>query len=450
VNILRVSGSDRGGGAELVAWKLFDACRRLGHTSRLAVGAKCTTDPDVIELPRRAELPDWWARPLWSLHGRLSVLDRRLPGVAALRQSLRVAAGGRAQWALVRGHEDVYAPASYDLLGMVTPRPDLIHAHNLHGGYFDLRALVPLSRQIPVVLTLHDMWALTGHCAHSLGCARWQRGCGHCPDLTIYPALCRDGTARNWQRKREIYRRSRLYVATTSQWLMDQVDNSMLHAVEKRVIPNGIDLATFHPDSQQCARADVGLPPDRLILLFVANGVTRNPFKDYTTVLNAVQRVVAGIDDKRKSELLLVALGAEQAEQQFRDGVEVLFVPHVRDAKKMARYYQSADLFLHAARAEVFGTVLIEAQACAVPVIATAVGGIPETMADGRTGYLVPPGDGETMAQRILDLLDDRPRRIAMADAAAVHARLNHDLAAQVMNYLAWYSEILAEFREQL
>jgi hypothetical protein len=54
------------------------------------------------------------------------------------------------------------------------------------------------------MLTLHDAWLLSGHCAHSFDCQRWKTGCGECPDLDVYPASPRDATACNWRRKREI------------------------------------------------------------------------------------------------------------------------------------------------------------------------------------------------------------------------------------------------------
>ena len=110
---------------------------------------------------------------------------------------------------------------------------------------------------MPTVLTLHDAWLLSGHCAHSFDCERWKTGCGECPDLTIEPAIRRDATADNWVRKRDIYARSRLYVATPSPWLMGRVEQSMLApAVEQaRVIPNGVDLSVFRPADKRSIRA---------------------------------------------------------------------------------------------------------------------------------------------------------------------------------------------------
>ena len=120
--------------------------------------------------------------------------------------------------------------------------PDIIHAHNLHGQYFGLRFLTQHSHQIPVLITLHDAWLLSGHCAHSVDCERWRTGCGKCPDMSLQPPVEQDATAHNWRRKKHIFENSRLYISTPSQWLMDKVHQSILEPaiVESRVVPNGI------------------------------------------------------------------------------------------------------------------------------------------------------------------------------------------------------------------
>src|SRR5262249_10828825 len=126
---------------------------------------------------------------------------------------------------------------------------DIVHAHNLHGYYFDLRILPELSGKIPLVLTLHDAWLLSGHCAHSFDCMRWQIGCGQCPDLSIYPPIKRDATSFNWRRKQQIFAQSKLYITTPSEWLMRRAQASILAPAiqDARVIPNGVDLGIFRP-----------------------------------------------------------------------------------------------------------------------------------------------------------------------------------------------------------
>src|SRR3990172_6801419 len=102
-------------------------------------------------------------------------------------RGLGEAVADRARWAArLRGREDFNFPGTAALLELPGRTPDALHLHNLHGGYFDLRALPALTARVPAVLSLHDAWLLSGHCAHSFDCGRWETGCGECPALWIY------------------------------------------------------------------------------------------------------------------------------------------------------------------------------------------------------------------------------------------------------------------------
>jgi glycosyltransferase involved in cell wall biosynthesis len=357
----------------------------------------------------------------------------------------------------IRGVESFRYPASRRLLSLPPRQPDVVHAHNLHGGYFDLRALPELSRRVPVVLTLHDAWMLSGHCAHSFDCERWQTGCGHCPDLTIYPAIRRDRTAPNWRRKRDLYGRSRLWVATPSRWLMDRVERSMLAPAiaGARVIPNGVDLSVFRPASRAAARAALGLPAEVCVLLFAASGARSNEFKDFRLLRAAAARVAEQLEGR---DVVLAALG-EAGPVEWAGGAEIRFAPFEEDPEGVALWYQAADVYLHAARADTFPTTVVEALACGTPVVATAVGGIPEQVRslevdrragawaghdlDAATGVLTPAGDDGAMAAAALRLLGEQDLRHRLGENAARDARNRFDVEAQCLAYLDWYEEIL-------
>jgi glycosyltransferase involved in cell wall biosynthesis len=343
---------------------------------------------------------------------------------------------------LRRGYEDFHFPGTWHLL-MLTPEPlDIVHIHTLHGGYFDLRVLPWLSQQVPVLLTLHDAWLLSGHCAHSFGCQRWKTGCGHCPDLTIQPAIRRDATAYNWQRKQKIYSKSRLYVATPSQWLMQKVKQSMLAPaiMGARVIPNGVDTSVFHPADRQEARATLSIPQGVRVLLFAANGIRANIWKDYQTLRAAIAMVAEHLHNQ---DVLFIALGEDAPAEQIGQA-EVCFVPFQKDPEIVARYYQAADVYAHAAKVDTFPNTVLEALACGTPVVATAVGGIPEQIQDGATGFLVPPGDSGAMAKRIIQLLADNSLQSRIGTQAADIARKHFDLNRRVDDYLTWYQEIFS------
>ncbi len=440
LHVLQVSTFDIAGGAEKIAWSLLESHKLNGCDSWLAVGDKRSTNANVISL-QNDKYRGLGARFWISIGNVLSPLVGKIPGTGLLRQWLCLVGQTRRFLEIQEGYEDFDFPATSKLLELINERPDIIHCHNLHGGYFDLRALPQLSQQVPVILTLHDAWLLSGHCAHSFDCNRWKTGCGNCPDLSIYPAIRRDATAYNWQRKAEIYRNSHLYVVTPCQWLMDKVNQSMLKPgiVASKVIPNGVDLKVFHPAEQNEARMDLGLPTDAKILLFAANGIRKNIWKDYKTLQSALEKIA-----KTGTKVLCIALG-EKAPPEHIYEVEIRFVPYQQDPNKVAQYYQAADLYVHPARAETFPNTVLEALACGTPVVASAVGGIPEQVVEGKTGFLVPVGDAQAMAERIIQLLEDDILKLRMGMQAADVAKKKFDIDRQVTEYLKLYQRIIEE-----
>jgi glycosyltransferase involved in cell wall biosynthesis len=462
-DILQVSWREREGGAERVASELARWLRARGHRATLAVGARATTDPGVVTIPHE-ERRGVWFRLCRGAEQALSPTSARLARVA------RHAAEPLATLDRFRGVEPMRFPGTRRLLELTgRGTPDLLHCHNLHRDYFDLRELPRLSRAVPTVLTLHDAWLLSGHCAHSFACERWRTGCGACPDLSSYPPVRRDATAFNWARKRDLFAASRLYVATPSRWLMGKVEASMLlpGVVEARVIPNGVDLAVFRPGDRAAARAALGLPQDAHVLLFAGNRVRENPFKDYATLRDSLARL--GADRTGAGPVICVALGDAGAPEHF-GRCEVRPAGFEPDPARVATYYQAADLYVHAARADTFPTTVLEALACGTPVVASAVGGIPEQVrslravaatpptcvgaeafgaGEGRaTGWLVPPGNAGGMAEAIRVLLLDDALRAALAANAAADARRRFDEHQRFGGYLSGYREILEAKRE--
>jgi glycosyltransferase involved in cell wall biosynthesis len=444
LNILQVSTSDILGGAEKVAWNLFKAYPRRGHNSWLAVGRKHSDDPGVLVIPSEQGRPRW-TRTCHKLQDQLQ--RRGLRPASRLARWLALLGEPQRFLDKWRGIEDFHFPGTACLLDVAPHRPDVLHAHNLHGEYFDLRYLPWISQRVPMVITLHDAWLLSGHCAHSFECDRWKTGCGRCPDLTIHPAIRRDATAFNWHRKRELYADARLYVATPSRWLMQKVEQSMLApaVVDARVIPNGVDLSVFQPADRQAGREAMGIPSDARVLLFTANVIRRNIWKDYETMRAAIALVAQRLE---REAVLFIALGEDAPTERIGSG-EVRFVAYLKDPEVVASYYQAADVYVHAAHADTFPNTVLEALACGTPVVATSVGGIPEQIEEGVTGFLTPPGDARAMAARIVQLLSDNALRERFAAAAADSARRRFDLTSQVDSYLAWYWELTSRHRSR-
>jgi glycosyltransferase involved in cell wall biosynthesis len=429
LKILQVNTSDIGGGAENVAWNLFNSYRDKGYNSKLAVGFKRTDDQDVIGIPNR-EFSSHLER-LW-----LSAsIKFKLPILKSLGNPYRYLK-------IILGREDFEFPGTSELLNLITATPDILHCHNLHGNYFDLRLLPQLCKKLPTILTLHDAWMLSGHCAHSFNCDLWKIGCGNCPDLTIYPAIRRDATASNWKTKNEIFTQSQLYISTPCQWLMDKVKDSILAnaVIESRIIPNGVNLEIFKPYDQVATREKLGLPKNAKILLFTANSIRKNVFKDFITMRSAVYKLATSFG---RSDLIFIALG--ESERSIKIGpAKVLFIPYQRDPTIVSHYYQAADVYIHAANADTFPNTILESLACGTPTVATRVGGITEQIEDGVTGFLTTPNDADEMALLIEELLSDEDLSEDMGAKAVQTAQERFDIKQQVESYLNWYKEILA------
>lgn len=417
-----------------MALSLLEGYRTRGCRAALAVGTKATENEAIYEIPKNP-----WRRAFEGATQSLAAQGVRvLPQIAFQLSRL---GNLRNEIDRQRGRELFHFPGTRELLSLAPFAPQVVHAHNLHRDYFDLRFLPELSARVPLVLTLHDAWLLSGHCAHSFSCERWKIGCGECPDLTIPPAIERDGTAENWKRKREIYQRSRFYVAAPCRWLIDKLEASMVApaVIESRVIPNGVHLGIFRPGDRAAARVALGLPADADILLFTALSIRGNVWKDYKTLRAATERLAQRSSSR---PLIFLAIGETAAPEKIGNA-EIRFLPFLSDQRKLAAFYQAADLYVHAARADTFPTSILEALACATPVVATAVGGIPEQISDGDTGILTPPGDAAAMASAIALLLDDPTRRRSMGEKAGSQARCLFGEERMIDDYLRWFGEIL-------
>lgn len=439
MRILQVNTSDFYGG--VVAYDLLQAYRTHGHLAWLAVGYKRSSDPDVLPM-QTTQIDDYyngwnrWARARRDIENMLP-LFRRVPNVRHVIRGFR--RGFRqplSQLDSLIGREDFRYPGTWHLLELTPERPDILHCHNLHGGYFDMRALPWLSQQMPVVLTLNDAWLLSGHCAHSFECERWRTGCGNCPDLTIYPPIRRDATAYNWQRKRDIYTRCRFHIRAPSNWLLEKAKQSMLMhaAVTFHVIPNGVDMTVFRRVNQTEARRALGLPDNAKIILLIAH----NQFKDYVMMESALGRLFKSND----ADLMFICLGRSGASKTIGQGYMV-YQGYEGNQQRMALYYSASDVYIHAAKDEAFGKTITEAMFCGVPVVATEVGGIPEQIEDNISGFLTPSGDAGAMAARVQQLLSDGDLGKRLAASAEEFARQHFSFSKQAELYLDCYDEIL-------
>jgi D-inositol-3-phosphate glycosyltransferase len=184
------------------------------------------------------------------------------------------------------------------------------------------------------------------------------------------------------------------------------------------LVPCGVDVETFRPVNRKEARRALGLP-DRPTVVYVGRLVPR---KGVDTLIEAFALLPRNLDAR------LAIVGGEPGGSPEATNLSVLAdrlgisarvsFAGSRPREDLHRYYGAADAAVSVPRYEPFGMTPLEAMACATPVVGSRVGGIKTSVADGKTGYLVPPRDPQALAERLLRLLSDEASRERMGGAA--------------------------------
>lgn len=226
-----------------------------------------------------------------------------------------------------------------------------------------------------------------------------------------------------------------------------QVEQSLIaggvSAKNVRTLYSGIDLSEREPArNDQPIRQMIGLPNEAVLLGTVANLFPR---KGYEVMLRALPAIVhavptvhymiVGSDDQGYADRLKrLAL-----ELQIADRVHI-----VGFQDPVQPFLAALDLYVHPALMEGFGIAVVEAMAMGKAVVATTTGGLPEVVAQGETGLLVPPGDAESLAVAVVSLLEDKVRREQMGRNGKARAQERFSLDASVRHMEQLYGEVLA------
>ena len=310
--------------------------------------------------------------------------------------------------------------------------PDIIHLHNIHGGYFQTDLLPKLTKIAPVVWTFHDMFPITGHCAHSFECEKWKSGCGNCERLDIYPAIKRDRTKNLLDYKNKIFNSAEFTIVTPSLWLKKCIEESFLKNKDTRLIYNGIDLETFKKTDKTEARKELKLPENKKILLFSADGGVKNPFKGGEFVSLAFEQL------KNRSDILFLNIGGESTQESEN----WLDFGYVKDPETMAKLYSAADIYLFPTLADNCPLTAIESLACGLPVVTFETGGVPEIVENGISGFVVEYKNGKKLVEALEKLLNNDELREKMTENA-VNTSKKFSSERMALEYLQLYEELL-------
>lgn len=325
---------------------------------------------------------------------------------------------------------------------------DLVNVHNMHGSYWNFWTLGVLARRAPVVVTLHDEWFLTGDCAYTYDCDRWQRNCGRCPQLSgeiesnRYALGGRDLTRLNVNLKRwatSFVHSQRLAVVSPSRWLLGQAAKAKhLQRFPMHHIEYGLDLSVYRPQSQDACRKSLSLPLSRKLAFCVASNLD-DPRKNFAPLFELVGS--GGLPE----DMTLVCAGNAPEREQWEGNSQVTWLGFLETREQMATAIGACDLSIVLSKADNLPYVCLESFACGRPVLGTTAGGIPEIVVDGQTGWLLPHNAGKDAIGRTLReiaALDD-DRLAQMGQRAREQAQERYGMAGYVSSYREVFRDMI-------
>ena len=407
IKVLHLWKSDSarvGGGGAAAMYRLHTTLRKAGIESKILCEYKTTHSPHVTVIQR-------WSRIEWLI----KLLTSRL------------------------GLNDIHRISSFLIKRLEAYlEADILNFHGIHSSFISYLALPSLTESKPSVFTLHDMWCLTGHCAISYDCNRWKIGCGNCPYPDAYPPVLRDATHVEWNLKDRVYNHSNLTIVTPSKWLTKQAKQSMLNRFPIYLIPEGVDIETYKPLDPVHCRSLLGIPQSKKVLMFAA--VTLTQFnKGGDLLLEAIERLSPSL----KGEIVLLLIGSKGEEIAEAAGIRSINLGYVSDDRLKSIAYSAADLFVLPTRAEAFGLVALESMACGTPVVSFRVGGIPDFVRSGISGYLAEPENAKDLSNGIIQLLEDDHLRYSMGNMSREIAQKEFNSELETKRYIDLYHQLL-------
>ncbi len=405
MNVLYVTSYDRDG-QQFNGYLLHKALKARGHVSHMAVMDRFFDEPDVHALGgpklRRINLQLTEIEQSLSLYAVLPILSTAL-----------------------------YRQPYYKTADIV--HLELIHARQ----FFSLLNLPVMSRQHPLVWTMHDPWLLSGHCVHPLTCERWLTGCGHCPDLGVNFLVQSDTTAFTWKLKKAVMHYSSVSLIVASEWMLDRVKRSpILSHLPCHVIPFGVDTAVFSPGDKEQCRSSLGIPEDAFVIAFRSVPFSRN-FKGTEYVEKALLSL-----NSRKPVYLLTFEGVGGLDS-LRGKFPFVELDWVTDRSQLVRALSAADVFLMPSIAETFGMMAVESMACGTPVVTFEGTSLKGVIHAPSGGIAVPYRDHEALAGAVEKLIEDRSLLKTLSDNALRIVREEYTLDLYIKRHLDLYQSML-------
>ena len=423
IKILHIAYSDIGGGAARAAYRIHRTLvenQSLSIHSKMRVLNKLTQDLTVNGSRLSKESSIWrFIRP--------SLLIRYYKGFTlGKRTAFSVA------WPKTGLGEEIN-----------DTKTDIVHLHWLGNDTLSIEEIGKIKH--PMVWRLPDMWAFCG-AEHYVTPPpyvdeRFAEG------YTSYnrPPM-ENGKDLNlivWERKMKSWTKP-IHIVCPTNWLADCVKRSaLMKDWPDTVIPTAMDLNKWKPYDKNIARTILNLPQDIPLVLFGAMGGTADPRKGADLLLEALQKLKKQTAQSQISEIQLLVFGQNEPDEPLNLGFSIRYFGHLYDDLSLALLYSAADVMIVSSRQDNLPGTALESLACATPVVAFNIGGLPDIVQHQENGWLSHPFDTDDMANGIQWILEDKERHKKLSKNAREHVIKNYDPKIIALKYKQVYEEVL-------
>lgn len=312
--------------------------------------------------------------------------------------------------------------------------PDIIHLHNIHGYFLNYPTLFNYLSEFnkPIVWTLHDCWAFTGHCTHyeNIGCYKWKTQCKKCPQLETYPASSwLDNSKNNFQLKKKYFTMPKnMHIITVSNWLKKEVKQSFLSNYEIGTIYNGLDTQLFKPTKNNELRVKFNLSNSKIILGVASVWSKNKGLLDFINLSHELNE-----DEK----IVLIGLNKTQIQNLPSN---IIGLERTQNVEELINWYSTADVYVNTSVEESFGLTTVEALACNTPVIVYNSTANPEIINDD-VGLCIDKNNILQLRESISKILNtpkESYKRVCRS-----HVLRNFDNKDKIQEYMNLYESLI-------
>lgn len=315
---------------------------------------------------------------------------------------------------------------------------DIIHLHWVEGFYSlsNLKYVLDLGK--PIVWTCHDSWIFTGGCCVKDGCHKFETECKECK--YIIGSKKKDISYWHFNKKKNLLKDKNITFIAPSQWMKNNLEKSFLKGKNIRTLFNVPGFHVFGPRNREeiSNKFSTKILRDEKITILVGADSFEQEYKGMQDVLDTLALMYEK-NQTLAEKIRILIVGKAWQDNDIINKYEHYNLGHIDSEYDMSCVYSMADILMFPSHDDNLPYMVIESLACGTPVLAYAIGGIPEIIEHKQSGYLVEEVSVNKFCDGVRWLMEHPLDREIVAQSV----RMRFDEEKIVKEYIELYSGLL-------